>query len=249
MDCMFGYINRHAAEPHIHCRKRKVQPARGHFAKAADGPRVPNPEERAKRQIARQRLEQGKKRRRGTAAEGIAQAAGAASADAAIRGAAAAPEVQLGVSSPEAVAPSATQLSDYLAAAEPAAAQDRSAPDVEVVSLLDSEPQTEDAPGGFGFMSTTAAANAHSSRVLVDSEPQDEEQGACGGELLPPGGQPQQRRALLQLSASDDDDILHTKSPAHQVQAVAARCTSSAGRQRESLPGIGSYGPACEHYM
>ena len=196
----------------LRCRNREAHPPRGLFAEATGKRSDALKAARAKCQPALQSIEEHhNKGRSGGTAGGSAQAAGAALASASDEQHTAAVQRQPAASPPELSAPAALQPPDCTAPAGVAAARDGVASAAEVVCLLDdSEPQTDGLSPH-----PIAPARAHMARVLMDSEPQSEEQ--------PAATTLQQRRQLQMLSDSDDED-----APAfHQAASPPADAAGS----------------------
>ena len=188
--------------PFCVCRLRDIhRPGQG-YEEAAGGSRKGRFD--PKRQSALAQI----RRHFNTAAGGAGQATDSAPAS---------PPAQERAATPEAAAPAAGQPPDYTAAAGQTAALGGGSAEVEVVNLLnDSEPQSQDSPGGPGAHPTAGAAVPRV-WVLRDSEPQSEGQG------LGPDAQYRlrsQRQALL--SESDDEGGLAPEPEAHPDEVAAA---------------------------
>ena len=202
------------ATPSHACRLREQHPARGHFQEPAEGGR--RKVQRAEQALAWERWKS--KRRSNAAAGGAGQATVSAPAS---------PSARERTATPEAPAPAAVQPPNFTAAARQAAAPGGASVAVEVVSLLnDSEPQSQDAPGGLGADATEAAA---APRVwLVDSEPQSEEQGF--GPDAPPRAR-SQRQALLSESDDEGGPAPEPAAPPDEMALGAASAQHALGGQ------------------
>jgi hypothetical protein len=210
------------------CRLREQHPARGHFQEPTEGGR--RWVQSAKLALALEPLKAAK--RRSNAAAGRA---GQATVPAP-----ASPSAQERTATPQAAAPAAVQPPNFTAAARQAAAPGGASAAVEVVSLLnDSEPQSQDAPGGLGADATEAAA---APRVwLVDSEPQSEEQGFGPDAPLRARSQ---RQALLSESDDEGGPAPEPAAPPDEMALGAASAQHALGGQ----PSLVSAGEASQEH-